>query len=236
MEAQRENLIILHIQQPGRPSIKMVTEAGIIGKIGMNDRGVGVCFNAIMCKGMDVTRMPAHLGLRMVLDSNSAKEAVEALEAVGMASSAHALIADGTEGIGLEFTAKTFARLPMDKDGRVYHSNHLLAEHPGVVESLRWMHSPWRLERIRELSGQAQEKLPSRDPPSLGEFVKLFDDHEGEIGPICRLDVAGDGLSGTLFNIVMDLTERRAVVRLGQPCKPMTTVDLDFKRERAYSK
>ncbi|KAK6396801.1 hypothetical protein LTR65_008699 [Meristemomyces frigidus] len=87
MEAQKENLIILTIEQQGKPTIKMVTEAGLIGKIGLNSAGVGVCLNAIRVKGMDPTRIPCHLGLRMVLESNSREEAVQTLEKYGVASS-----------------------------------------------------------------------------------------------------------------------------------------------------
>jgi isopenicillin-N N-acyltransferase-like protein len=64
MDAQRENLIQLTIEQSGKPVIKMITEAGLIGKIGLNSAGVGVCLNAIKAKGMDSTRIPCHLGLR----------------------------------------------------------------------------------------------------------------------------------------------------------------------------
>lgn len=103
MEEQKENLIILTIEQPSKPIIKMVTEAGIIGKIGLNDKGVGVCLNAIRAKGMDPTRLPCHLGLRMVLESESREEAVAALEKSGIASACHMLIADPTGGVGVEW-------------------------------------------------------------------------------------------------------------------------------------
>lgn len=33
-EEQKENIIALHIEQPGKPDIWFMTEAGIIGKIG----------------------------------------------------------------------------------------------------------------------------------------------------------------------------------------------------------
>ena len=79
MPAQKRNLIVLSIPSqshaPSVPAIKMVTEAGIIGKIGLNSSGVGVCLNAIKIKGMDPTKLPCHLGLRMVLESPSRAEA-----------------------------------------------------------------------------------------------------------------------------------------------------------------
>lgn len=103
MQEQKENLIILTIEQATKPTIKMVTEAGIIGKIGPNSRGVGVCLNAIRAKGMDATRLPCHLGLRMVLESESREEAVAKLEKWGIASACHMLIADGSGGVGVEW-------------------------------------------------------------------------------------------------------------------------------------
>ncbi|GAM84289.1 hypothetical protein ANO11243_022830 [Dothideomycetidae sp. 11243] len=39
---QRENLVLLDVRKKGCPRIKMVTEAGIVGKIGLNECGVGV--------------------------------------------------------------------------------------------------------------------------------------------------------------------------------------------------
>lgn len=103
MEQQKENLVLLTIEQAGKPTIKMVTEAGILGKIGLNSAGVGVCLNAIRAKGMDATRLPCHLGLRMVLESSSRSEAVAKLEKVGIASACHMLIADATGGVGMEW-------------------------------------------------------------------------------------------------------------------------------------
>ena len=97
---QRENLVLLHIKKDGGPRIAMVTEAGIVGKIGFNEHGVGVCLNAIKMKGMDVARVPCHLGLRLVLESRSREEAVATLEKTGVASSCHMLVADAAGGWG----------------------------------------------------------------------------------------------------------------------------------------
>ena len=39
MEEQKENLVLVHITQHDRPSIKYLAEAGLIGKIGLNSKG-----------------------------------------------------------------------------------------------------------------------------------------------------------------------------------------------------
>ena len=39
MEEQKSNIVLVCIEQPGLPSIKMLAEAGLIGKIGLNSSG-----------------------------------------------------------------------------------------------------------------------------------------------------------------------------------------------------
>ncbi|KIW56362.1 hypothetical protein PV05_05027 [Exophiala xenobiotica] len=219
MERQKENLIILKISQPGKPSIQMITEAGIIGKIGFNSDGVGVCLNAIKAKGMDPERLPVHLGLRMALESHSANEAVEALERWGMAAPAHILIADANDAVGFEFTSKTTAKLLPDTKGRVVHSNHLLLEHPGITDIVWIKDSLFRVDRMADLC----DKLPIE--PTWAEVSKLFEDEENAPTAICR-EQKGGSTSATLFNIVMDLKQRTGIVRMGRPTAVEETVTL----------
>lgn len=231
MEDQKPNLVILSIYQDGFPAIKMVTEAGIIGKIGLNSCGVGVCLNAIKAKGLEASHLPVHLGLRMVLECRSAAEAIHALECAGMASSAHMLIADSTAGgTGLEFTATSFAQLPANLHGRVYHSNHFLEKSLArdlVPDRAELANSEFRLHRIETLTEKVDAK--GRDP-SWSEFSQLFDDHDQYPCSICRAQ-EGPSNDASLFNIVMDLQEKRAVVRLGRPCLVEESVELVFPGE-----
>ncbi|KAK0943426.1 hypothetical protein LTR29_005009 [Friedmanniomyces endolithicus] len=170
MEAQKENLIILTIEQQNNPTIKMVTEAGLIGKIGLNSAGVGVCLNAIKVKGMDPTRIPCHLGLRMVLESESRDEAVRQLEKYGVASSCHMLVADGSGSIGLEWSAVELQKVKMNGREQVFHSNHYLAEHVRVEDS-RWLEdSTFRVTRIEKLCEDF------KDPPTTETLFELFKD------------------------------------------------------------
>ncbi|KAL1963145.1 hypothetical protein VTN77DRAFT_8688 [Rasamsonia byssochlamydoides] len=222
MEDQKPNLIHLTIIQDGLPTIKIMTEAGIIGKIGFNSSGVGVCFNAIRARGLDETRLPVHLGLRLVLESTSATEAVEKLESIGLASSAHMLIGDATTAIGLEFTSSTFARLPVDSSGRIIHSNHLLLPHPGVYESQWLADSPVRIAVMEKNTAAAAGQL------SWPVFSRLFEDETNYPGSICRAR-EGSSTAATLFNIVMELREKKAVIRMGRPVKTEETIELGFE-------
>lgn len=218
---QKENLILLKITQPQKPTIQMVTEAGIIGKIGFNSAGVGVCLNALRAKGADTTRMPVHLALRLVLQSSSAQEAVRALEKWGVASSAHLLIADQEEAFGLETSSSTLQAITKDDHGRVIHSNHFILHHPGVTDT-QWLEdSPFRLERMRELTDQLGQS------PTLDMIMHVFEDEEQHPTSICRQEL-GKSSIGTLFNIVMDLKERQVVVRMGRPTQVEEKLVLRF--------
>ncbi|KAL1987805.1 hypothetical protein VTN96DRAFT_2208 [Rasamsonia emersonii] len=220
MQEQKPNLIQLTIIQDSLPTIKMVTEAGIVGKIGLNDRGVGVCFNAIRVPGVDASRLPVHLGLRLVLESTSTTEAVERLEEIGLASAGHMLIGDAATATGLEFTSTTFARLALDANGRIVHTNHLLRPHPGVVESQWLADSPARID-VMEKNAAAAGQL------SWQTFSRLFEDETNYPVSICRAQ-EGASTAATLFNIVMELGEKRAVVRMGRPAEMEERVVLEF--------
>ncbi|EXJ90962.1 hypothetical protein A1O1_04069 [Capronia coronata CBS 617.96] len=224
-EAQKENLIVLKIDQPGKPAIQMITEAGIIGKIGFNSAGVGVCLNAIRAKGMDPSRLPVHLGLRMALECSTAKQAVEALESYGMAAPAHILIADPDDAIGFEFSSTTTARLLPDAKGRVVHSNHLLLKHPGVVDTVWIKDSLFRAPRMTELSDALQ--TTDNPNPTWAEVSRLFEDEKNAPAAICRAQT-GESESATLFNILMDLRQKKAVIRMGKPNQVEETVSLEF--------
>ncbi|KAM0425061.1 hypothetical protein ACHAPT_009620 [Fusarium lateritium] len=211
---QTPNLFVCHISQPGTdlPDMSFVTEGGVIGKIGFNSSGVGVSLNAIRARGLDTTKLPIHLSLRAVLESDSARAAAQKLQATGTAGSGHILVSDPKEAIGLECTSVGIKEIELDKDGTIVHANHLVLDHPGVDERPPYLDS---FDRVKRLSKLVKEKAASEKitPSSLFD---IFKDEEGFPGSINRCQV-GESESQTLFNIVMDLAERKATVYFGRP-------------------
>jgi isopenicillin-N N-acyltransferase-like protein len=221
MTEQKQNLIITKITQANKPTIVQVTEAGIIGKIGFNSEGVGTLLNAIKVHGVDSTRLPVHFGLRMALESKSVGEAVKKLESYGMAASAHILLADPTMSLGLEFTKSTFAHCVPDSAGRVIHANHLLLEHPGETDTVWLKDSLTRVRTMAENVGKIGKEADRE------ELSRLFEDEQNSPGAICRTETEYTG-SATLFNIVMDLKSKKAVVRLGRPTEVEESIELQL--------
>ncbi|TRX91061.1 hypothetical protein FHL15_008043 [Xylaria flabelliformis] len=211
MVEQGRNLVVCHVSQPGTgiPDFSMVTEAGIIGKIGLNSEGVGCCLNAIKCRGVDPSKLPIHFALRKVLESPSRVAAVEAIKQVGVAGSGHILIGDATGSTGLECTSKWVKEVTMDDSKRVCHTNHLILDKSDVDEPPWLEDSPARLARIRELTARITE-------PTLDAIMDAFQDTEGYPGSINRRQ-EGKSVAETLFTIVMDLSNRSARVTFGRP-------------------
>jgi len=206
---QTPNIVCISIEQPGKPNIHMMTEGGIIGKIGLNSAGVGVTLNAIQAPGVAYNKLPCHLALRTVLNSTSRETAANALRQSGVASACHITISDAsTGGIGFECTALDIVEIPMDQDGTCTHSNHLVKKHK-VEGQLFLNDSPFRLDRIQELMKEVSK-------PSVQNLSEMLKDEKNYPTAICRA-VGEKSTSATLFSIVMDLTERYAKVKMGRP-------------------
>ncbi|KXJ90001.1 acyl-coenzyme A:6-aminopenicillanic acid acyl-transferase-domain-containing protein [Microdochium bolleyi] len=244
---QRDNLIVLHI---GR-EITMVTEAGIIGKIGFNSSGVGVCQNAIRARGVDVAsgRLPVHLAMRRVLESRTRAEAVEQLGWTGVAGSVYLLVGDGWGGrtaaaagedavSGVECTSigiKELKATPLDPNSPegarlklVAHTNHLLLEHAGVDEPPWLEDSKVRLLRIWKLASgrDTGDGLLRRAAADLEEpLLEMLKDEADYPVSINRHEV-GESTFETLFSIVMNLVEKRAVVTFGRPSACAERIEL----------
>lgn len=212
-EEQQENLINLSISQEHKPTIDMVTEAGIIGKIGLNSKGLGVCLNAIRALGVDFQRLPCHLALRTCLESSSVQEAVATLQESQVASACHILVADSREAIGLECSHMDIVELPTNEI--LTHTNHFVKSHP-VEDKTAFVDSPVRLRRINELIHKRGEELGGTKTLATENVRILLEDTANSPTAICRSQTK-DSTVATLFNIVMNLTTPSAEVIIGKP-------------------
>jgi isopenicillin-N N-acyltransferase like protein len=195
--------------------IQMITEAGIIGKIGMNSFGVGCTLNALKAHGVSYNKLPCHLALRTVMESPSREVAVNTLENSGVASACHILVADATGGMGLEWSSEDLVKLEMNREGIVTHTNHYVVKHKeSVVEAPDWLpDTRFRLSRINQLLNGAKEEEPNVEVAA--RFLK--DETEGDGAAICRSAKSTKNDLQTLFSIIMDLGKKKAKVAVGRP-------------------
>ncbi|OOQ81672.1 putative acyl-CoA:6-aminopenicillanic-acid-acyltransferase [Penicillium brasilianum] len=219
----KKNLAMVSIEQPGKPGIYMITEAGIVGKIGFNSAAVGTCLNAIRAKPMISSKLPIHVALRLCLESTSVTEAVETLEKLGgVASAQHILVADSITALGLELSPVGNKYIPEDASGLIGHTNHFIENR--YVEEPPWLSgSPIRLKRLEDLTTELISSGVHGDavsPTLLRERI-FSDTYNAPQAIACQEDESRDvsTRSSSLFNIIMNLDPRNlgAEVVWGRP-------------------
>lgn len=89
MSNQRECLVHLFIEPEGKPKCHVLTEAGLVGKIGINECGVTNNVNAIKATNLNVADLPIHVMLRVVLEQRSMVDALAKVRELGVASVGH---------------------------------------------------------------------------------------------------------------------------------------------------
>lgn len=225
--ASKRNLIQITIRQTGLPTIKMISEAGIIGKVGFNSAGVAVNYNALHIPGLNPTGLPSHLALRMALESKSPSEAYDRIMAQGgMAASAYILVGNAHEAIGIEFSHASTAKQVTDAQGRLVHANHCVLQHGEKAQEVNPLPDSFtRHARMTQLLEQRETTMTKED------FSLLWEDEDNHPLSICRDFLEGKSRGETLFNIVYDHSRREATVRVGRPVSPDETFVLRFDDE-----
>jgi isopenicillin-N N-acyltransferase-like protein len=213
----RGGMVLLRIEQPGRPTVLTLTEAGMVGKIGLNSAGLGVCTNFLRHNQRRLS-LPFHVILREALDAPRLGLAVAAVYRAGRADAGNYLLAhaDG-EGISLEAAPSSVAWLH-PRDGLLLHTNHFLVPRlqegdTGIQESDNTLVRYGRA--IRLLQGRAGSF-------TVENLMEILRDHFDRPKSICRHPdptLPRIEQSATLASMILDLTAARMYVAVGEPCQ-----------------
>jgi isopenicillin-N N-acyltransferase-like protein len=209
--------VLLRIRQPGKPEILTLCEAGQVGKIGMNDAGLGVCLNFLSHadRGQGV---PIHVILRQMLGCAHLGAAVHEAYRVPRGGAANVLLAHAEgEILDLELTAAQADFLYGDA-GWLVHTNHFESDRlrggdTGITTSLSTVA---RAARARRLLAAAWRQV------TVGTFRAILADHTYGAYAICRHAEPGEPplqQTATRASVVMDLAARSMHLAAGQPCQ-----------------
>ncbi|MEQ9145077.1 MAG: C45 family peptidase [Parvibaculaceae bacterium] len=208
-EESLEPLITLvRIERNDGPSILMMTEPGIIGKIGLNEAGLGVCFNFLNID-RPTNGLPTHILLRAILEAGSLDDARETIMRAGPGRSSNMLVADRQgDRFDIEFAATEQFEVP-DKSAVMAHTNHYLDRDmfalPHILEN-----STLRYDRVRTLEAEAQ----SLDRETM---ERMLSDTANPGNAICQSYRAREPLGemGTVCTLTMDLAAGDMAIRRG---------------------
>ena len=219
--ALRESMVVLLLSQPGKPSLTLLTEAGIIGKLGFNSAGLGVCLNAIVTDRLEPSGTPLHVVLRAILDSRTLGDAVTAVARANIACSANFLLAQhGNGAIDIEAVPGDVDILLPDAEHDVLaHTNHLQSLRLTGVRDLGKLAFGDSYPRLAQMRRLLHERYGELDAAAGREILR---DHGNAPDSICRhVDEIGDPVGKRLHSVlalVMDLERQTLEVTDGPPC------------------
>ncbi|MBP88417.1 MAG: hypothetical protein CMJ64_17170 [Planctomycetaceae bacterium] len=218
--ALEERVVFMTIVPDDGPTIWMLTEPGIIGKIGMNSSGVGACLNILRCRrdSLPIDGLPIHLVLRAILNSESLNEARETLMAYHIDTASNILAGDGAGAcFDVEFAGTEQRWLAYDA-AVTLHTNHYCADgthlNAGFEDELQSSFNRY---------ARGSELVSKLSAFGLAEMDELLCDQSGDL-PINREYVPYAGFPpqhtvGTVATLLMDLRNRQLYLRRG-PYRP----------------
>lgn len=209
---------LFHLEKEDRHRILMMGEPGIIGKIGVNSAGIGVCLN-FLSESAQRRGLPIHVLMRAILDCGSWSGVQSVLQRAGNGRSGHLFVAD---------SAGNAASIEYRNDHCYYksvedvaaHTNHYLGcDYRGSsVESFE--NSNTRLKRVCEL-------VEDGVTCDLDGLKTVLSDRENPKNPIlASYGVRQDNHRvGTLCTVLMDLSRCQLWLRDGNnPNDPFEVV------------
>ncbi|WP_329282166.1 C45 family peptidase [Streptomyces sp. NBC_01451] len=200
---------------------RIFTEAGILGKIGLNSAGLGLHFN-ILSHAADGERIgiPVHVVARRILDeATTLAEAVDIARSADVSASTVLTVVtfDGrhSDAACVELSPAGTAVLPPDPDGYLLHTNHFLDHRLAAGELAAPAGSTYA--RLKHLTTR-RELLASADP---ARWTELLHAHESDGAPVCCHPQPGLPFHQqwrTLLTVSLDLAERQLRCHAGGPC------------------
>lgn len=214
--------IILKVIPDNKPKILMMSEPGIIGKIGFNSEGIGVCLNFLdsgqVCEGV-----PVHIILRAILESPTIEEVTQLIQPFKEGKSTNILIGD-SQGECLDFEFANQQIFQPKTDSKVFlHTNHYLDNEELNSNTEKLASSFTRYE-------QALLLIQNIKDGSIDEMKNILLDQTREDLPICRPYIPHPDLGnvGTVCSIIMDLMSLKLHITQGNPLKtPFTSISFE---------
>lgn len=193
-----------------------LTEHGILGKIGINDAGVGVMLNILGHRSDRAEGVPVHLlCARVLAEASSLAEAIDILRSAPVTTSSTITVLSPEQAAMVELSPEGSAVLRPENDV-LLHTNHFLdraladGEKPGLYD-------PDSQNRLRALTARvAAAPLPT----AAASLVPYLLSAPGDAEQLCCVP-APDAVFGerwaTLATIELDAVARSITVSAGSP-------------------
>jgi isopenicillin-N N-acyltransferase-like protein len=201
---------------------KTMTEYGIVGKSGLNTRGIGLLFTILHHQHDGVgIGVPVHVAARWTLDSApNLSRAGQVLAAAKVSASSSLNMVAFENGYGSAMTAELYSGGPSfilpDDAGYIIHTNHFLANAPAAHDTEPGTNPDTLLRR-----DLLRRRLSLVERPCTKEILAVMNSHVGGDGAVCCHPAEGSDPSTsyeTLATIALDVKAGELSVHSGGPC------------------
>lgn len=206
-------MIVLQLKPKGKPSILLLTFAGVIGYIGINSYGISIWDNQLMCPGWKIG-VPHYFAKRLVLEQQTLSASIDVLKKTEHASSENFVMTDGAGDIAsVECTPHGVETLH-PTDGYIFHTNHFLTERftplekfiPVIPDTCN------RFERLKVLFKNFKNNL------SVETLKTILSDHDNFPTSLCRhVDHTPQSMV-TCASVIAEPAQGIMYVSPGNPC------------------
>jgi len=206
-----DNSVVIEITKPNGLKIIQLTEAGVCGKIGMNNYGIGITLNILRTLDRNLTGVPVHIIMRCILECQTFEEVISVVKSFTKGTSSNIIILNSDNSINVEYGGQAWKLFNIENDFYV-HTNHFIHIEGISVDENSMVNSLHRYNRTQEQLRENEQTVVSvknilSDTQEVHSILSKY---------ISSLD-KNMGDTGTLATIVMDLKNGTFEVRKGNP-------------------
>ena len=217
-----DSFVIMQINYPSGHQILQLTEAGIIGKIGLNNQGLGVTLNILWTKDLVLSGIPVHILLRAILDSRSLEDSSEVVNRSLRGKASNIIVCQDGSAYDVEFLGGHAVSFDITQPAYVHTNHYKHINDPAMsVET--------ESESSETRHNKALSEFRNLQQFDLRELVSILSDSsdgEKSILSAFKPDKHFEmGACGTLATIAMDLGNAALRVRKGNPSVKSYTGD-----------
>jgi isopenicillin-N N-acyltransferase-like protein len=206
---QLEDLAVL-VEHHYSDGLKLITltEPGILAKVGLNNRGLGLCLNFLSSRHA-LSGLPVHIVCRAIMEAIDVGHAREKIADSRTGKSSHFLVADRSgDALSMEFAGENHTEINL-QNGNYLHTNHC------INNTFSSDAIPGSEDRL----AQGYKELESRPTHDLETMKRLLLHNEGEeyaIQSNYKAEAMFGGLKvGTCATVICDLKTSTLHIKKG---------------------
>lgn len=207
---------------PGQLRHVGIAEYGMLGKIGLNEAGVGVLLNILKHEGDGAGGVPIHMILERVLSkAENLDQALEIIHSAPTTCSSIITVVTADEVVQVEIAnAEKRERRADDGSGFLLHTNHFL--HPDLVPGGLELNAT-STSRARQAHLEKRLTEVTRSPESTTDLIDILTTGPGEAPVSCtpEPDATYGDRSATLVTVQIDPKHKHIDLAPGSPADGM---------------